>query len=189
MAETFDEYRNRILGYLGDRDPIRVQRATPARLQRLIRGVPRRVLLRRPAPGKWSIVEIVAHLADAELAMGWRLRNMLATPGVGLQWWDEHLWSEKCNYAGTSPHRSVATFRALRESNLALLRSVPREHWDSSYGVHDKPGRQTVIEFVRMEAGHDLNHLLQIQRLLGRKVSGGLGAAQRGDGADERRPG
>ena len=72
MAETFEEYRNRILGYLGDRDPIRVQRATPARLHRLIRGVPSRVLARRPAPGKWSIVEIVAHLADAELAMGWR---------------------------------------------------------------------------------------------------------------------
>lgn len=166
MAETFDEYQSRILAYLGDRDPIRVQRATPATLERLIRGAPRRVLARRPAPGKWSIVEIVAHLADAELAMGWRLRSMLATPGVRLQWWDEHLWSEKCQYARSSPDRSVATFRALRGSNLALLRSVPREHWDSAYGVHAKRGRQTVIEFVRMEAGHDLNHLLQIHRLL-----------------------
>jgi predicted enzyme related to lactoylglutathione lyase len=43
---------------------------------------------------------IRAHLADAELAMGWRLRSMLATPGVHLQWWDEHLWSEKCNFGG-----------------------------------------------------------------------------------------
>ncbi|HEV2731439.1 MAG TPA: DinB family protein, partial [Terriglobales bacterium] len=118
MAETFEEYKNRILGYLGHRDPIRVQRATPARLHRLLRGVPRRVLTRRPAPGKWSIVEIVAHLADAELAMAWRLRNMLATPGVSLPWWDEHLWSQKCNYAHIAPHRSIATFGALRESNL-----------------------------------------------------------------------
>ena len=73
------------------------------RLERLIRGVPRGVLTRRPGPGKWSIVEIVAHLADAELAMGWRLRSMLATPGVHLQWWDEQLWSEKCNYLRISP--------------------------------------------------------------------------------------
>ena len=166
MAETFDEYKNRILGYLGHRDPIRVQRAIPAKLHRLLRGVPRRVLTRRPAPEKWSIVEIVAHLADAELAMAWRLRNMLATPGVSLPWWDEHLWSQKLNYAHIAPHRSIATFRALRESNLALLRSVPRKRWSSSYGVHDKRGRQTVIDFVRMEAAHDLNHLLQIQRLL-----------------------
>jgi hypothetical protein len=52
MAETFDEYRNRILGYLGDRDPISVQRATPARLQRLIRGVPRHVAFATPRSGK-----------------------------------------------------------------------------------------------------------------------------------------
>src|SRR5262245_43829689 len=122
MAETFEEYRDRILGYLGNRDPMRVQAATPARLERLTRHAPPRVLARRPAPEKWSIVEIVAHLADAELAMGWRLRNMLATPGVRLQWWDEHLWSEKCCYKRMSPRRSVAMFRALRESNLALLR-------------------------------------------------------------------
>ncbi len=92
MAETFEEYRNRILGYL---EPTRVQKATPVRLHRLIRGVPSRVLARRPAPEKWSIVEVVAHLADAELAMGWRLRKMLATPGVGIPWWDEHPWSQK----------------------------------------------------------------------------------------------
>lgn len=81
----------------------------------------------------------------------------------------------------------MATFRALRESNLALLRSVPRQEWDASYGVHDKRGRQTVVEFVRMEAGHDLNHLLQIERLLGRKTRRKHAAAQQGDGADERR--
>jgi len=187
MAETFSEYRNRVLGYLGDRDPMRVQGATPGRLERLIRGVSRGVLTRRPGPGKWSIVEIVAHLADAELAMGWRLRSMLATPGVHLQWWDEHLWSEKCNYLRISPWRSVATFRTLRESNLALLRSVPPQEWGASYGVHDKRGRQTVVEFVRMEAGHDLNHLLQIERLLGRKTRRQHGAARQGGGPDERR--
>jgi hypothetical protein len=170
MAETFEEYRSRILGYLGDRDPLRVQAATPTRLERLIRDASPRALARRPDPEKWSVVEIVAHLADAELAMGWRLRNMLATPGVRLQWWDEHLWSEKCGYKRMPPRRSVATFRALRESNLALLRSVPRRQWQAAYGLHDTRGRQTIAEFVRMEAGHDLNHLLQIERLMGRKV-------------------
>ena len=88
MSETFAQYQSRVLGYLGSRDPIRVQRATPAALERRLRGQSRAVLARRPAPEQWSIAEIVAHLADAELAMGWRLRGMLASPGVELAWWD-----------------------------------------------------------------------------------------------------
>ncbi len=183
MAESFEEYRSRILGYLGDREPIRVQAATPARLERLIRGLPRRLLTRRPSPGKWSVVEIVAHLADTELVMGWRLRNMLATPGVHLQWWDEHLWSEKYDYLHIPPRRSVATFRALRQSNLAILRSVPRRQWDAAYGLHDKRGRQTIADFVRMEAGHDLNHLLQIERLLAGASEGRRRERSQGDTA------
>jgi hypothetical protein len=168
VNESFDDYRARVLGYLGKRDPLRVQAATAARLERLIKGAPGRVLARRPAPGKWSIVEILAHLADAELAMGWRLRNMLATPGVALAWWDEYLWSEKCGYARIPPRQSLATFRALRAGNLALLRSIPRRAWRSRFGVHAKRGRQTIADFVEMEAAHDLNHILQIQRLLAR---------------------
>ena len=82
MAETFEAYRNRVLSYLGDADPIAVQRATPSQLDRRLRDVAPEELIRRPSPEKWSIAEIVAHLADAELAMGWRLRNMLANPGV-----------------------------------------------------------------------------------------------------------
>lgn len=166
MGETFEEYRARVLGYLGDRDPIRVQQATPARLEALIKGVPRRVLGRRPARHKWSIIEIVAHMADAELAMAWRLRNMLASSGVRLPWFDQDIWATRLGYGATDPRRSAALFRCLRESNLALLRSVPRRRWRSCYGVHEVRGRQTVEEFVRLEAAHDLNHLRQIRAIL-----------------------
>jgi DinB superfamily len=70
MSESFEEYRARVLSYLGDRNPMRVLSNTPARLRRLTSDVSPRVLAKRPAVGKWSIVEIVAHLADAELAIG-----------------------------------------------------------------------------------------------------------------------
>ena len=96
MTESFREYRARVLGYLGSRDPMRVLAATSRRLAQLTDGRRRAALVRRPAPGKWSVVEIAAHLADAELAFGWRVRNMVATPGGPLQWWDEHLWSLNC---------------------------------------------------------------------------------------------
>src|SRR5580693_9334960 len=98
MAETFEAYRTRVLSYLGDEEPIGVQQATATQLDRRLRDVAPKELTRRPAPEKWSIAEIVAHLADAELAMGWRLRNMLANPGVALTWWDEAAWAERLGY-------------------------------------------------------------------------------------------
>jgi DinB superfamily len=168
MTESFAEYRRRVLGYLGPRDPMRVLAATPRQLAGLIEGHRRPALARRPAPGTWSTVEIVAHLADAELAFGWRIRSMVASPGVSLAWWDQHIWSEKCVYARIPVRQSLATFSALRSSNLALLRRVPRALHTAAYGVHDTRGRQSVREFVVLEAAHDLNHLSQIRGLLER---------------------
>jgi hypothetical protein len=111
-------------------------------------------------------------LADAELAMGWRLRNMLANPGVALTWWDQAVWAERLGYAQQDASLSAALFRALRESNLRLLASVPSARWAECYGVHEKRGRQTVEEFVRLEAAHDLNHLRQIDRILAGFMTG-----------------
>jgi len=172
MAETFEAYRTRVLSYLGDEEPIGVQQATPSQLDRRLRDVAPEELIRRPAPEKWSIAEIVAHLADAELAMGWRLRNMLANPGVALTWWDQAVWAERLGYAQQDASLSAGVFRALRESNLRLLESVPRARWVECYGVHEVRGRQTVEEFVRLEAAHDLNHLRQIDRILGGRMTG-----------------
>lgn len=169
MPESFAEYKKRILGNLGRQDPIKVQRATPVRLARLIGRVSRTELARRPAPTKWSVIEIVAHLADTEIAMAWRLRNMLATPGIRLQWFDQDIWVTRHNYAESDPRMSAALFRALRESNLALLLSVPRRKWNSCYGIHEVRSRQTVLDFVKLEAAHDLNHLHQIERIVKRE--------------------
>jgi hypothetical protein len=168
MAETFEAYRNQVLSYLGEEDPIVVQRATSAQLERRLRDVALEELTRRPAPEKWSIAEIVAHLADAELAMGWRLRNMLANPGVDLTWWDEAAWAERLGYAQQEASFSAGVFRTLRDSNLRLLASVPHTRWVECYGIHAVRGRQTVEEFVRLEAAHNLNHLRQIDSILGR---------------------
>lgn len=172
MGESFDEYRTRVLGYLGDRDPMRVLSSTPGRLRRLAAGASARAIRSRPAARKWSVVEIIAHMADAELAMGWRFRNMIATPGVPLQWWDEQLWSEACRYSGIPVAGSLELFGALRSSNLRLLRSISPEQLECSYGVHDKRGRQTVAQFVQLEAAHDLNHVQQIKRILAREPRG-----------------
>jgi uncharacterized damage-inducible protein DinB len=166
MAELFDEYRCRVLGYLGSRDPMLVLAATPRKLAQLIAGRSRRELERRPKTGKWSVQEIIAHLADAELAFAWRIRNVTVTPGVALQWWDEHLWAEALGYVRIPVQASLAAFVACRKSNTDMLRRVPPAAWRRAHGVHAKRGRQTLQDFVTMEAAHDLNHIRQIEALL-----------------------
>jgi DinB superfamily len=166
MTESFPEYRTRVLGYLGSRDPVGVLRVTPGQLARLLTGASRAALTTRPAPGKWSVLEIVGHLADAELALSWRLRNAIAAPGVALAWWDEAVWAERLGYQAISWRVSLGRFKALRLANLALLRSLPLAAWDGSYGTHPTRGRQSVREFVTLEAAHDLNHLRQIRALI-----------------------
>lgn len=165
MAESMQQYVKRVLGYLGKQHPLKVQQATAGRLARLVRGVPRKKLLRRPAPGKWAAGEILAHLADTELVFGYRCRAMLARNGMRIQAFDQEVWARTAKYARLDPRKSLERFRVLRESNLALLKSLPRRKW-SSYGVHEERGRETIARTVRLYAGHDLNHLQQISRIL-----------------------
>jgi hypothetical protein len=165
MQETVQEYTQRLLSYAGDKDPLRLQQAAPAKLAALLKGKTGKQLTQRPAPDKWSVAEIVAHLADAELAISWRLRQVLTTNAIPIQPYDQDLWARTFNYARRDPRQSLANFRALREANVALLKSVPRKLWEN-YGVHAERGNESVNHVVKMVAGHDLNHLQQVQRIL-----------------------
>ena len=165
MQETAQEYTQRLLSYGEGKDALRLQQAAPKKLALLIKGKTRKQLARKPAPDKWSIAEIVAHLADAELAISWRLRQVLANNAIPIQAYDQDLWAKTFNYTRRDPRQSLATFRTLREANLALLKSVPRKLWDN-YGVHQERGNESVNHVVRMVAGHDVNHLRQIEGIL-----------------------
>jgi hypothetical protein len=165
MQETVQEYTQRLLNYAEGKDPLRLQQAAPKRLALLVKGKTRKQLTRRPAPDKWSIAEIMAHLADAELAISWRIRQILSKNAVSIQAYDQEVWAKTFDYAHRDPRQSLANFRTLREANVALLKSVPRKLWDN-YGVHEERGNESISHLVRMVAGHDLNHLQQIQRIL-----------------------
>jgi len=84
MQETPQQYIQRILGFIDGKDPLRVQRETPRKLQTLIKPLSKKQLTQRPEPGKWSAAEILAHLADAELVGGWRMRLILGSNGVSV---------------------------------------------------------------------------------------------------------
>jgi len=165
MQETIQDYTQRLLSYGEGKDPLRLQQAAPKKLALLLKGKTGKQLMRRPAPDKWSIAEIVAHLADAELAISWRIRQILSNNAVPIQAYDQDRWAKTFDYAHRDPRQSLASYRALREANVALLKSVPRKLWDN-YGIHEERGNESVSHVVRMVAGHDLNHLQQIQRIL-----------------------
>jgi hypothetical protein len=165
MKETPQEYIARILGNVNGKNPLRVQAATPKNLERLVRGVPTSKLRKRPAPDKWSVVEILAHLADGEIVGSWRIRSILGAPGTPLQPFDQDAWVAAGHYAKRDPRKCIGQFRALREANLALFKSLTPEQW-KFHGMHAERGEETVEHIVRMFAGHDINHLQQIERIL-----------------------
>src|SRR5262249_7613899 len=112
-----------------------------------------------------SIAEIVAHMADAEVAIAWRLRQVLSNNAVSLQAYDQDSWAKTFNYSRRDTRQSMAYFTSLREANLTLLKSVSRKLWDN-YGVHQERGNESINHVVRMVAGHDINHLRQIEGIL-----------------------
>ena len=165
MSETVQQYTQRILANAEGQDPVKVQSATPKKLARLIKGVPGAKLRKRPAPEKWSVAEILAHLADAEIVIGWRMRSVLGAPGTPVQAFDQDAWAAAGRYAKRDPRESIELHRALREANLALLKSLSPEQW-KHFGQHAERGQESIEHIVRMMAGHDLNHIHQIERIL-----------------------
>jgi|ERR1700737_1727343 len=168
MQETPQQYTQRILGFGRGKNAVRVQQTTPRKLAALTRRLSPKQLKRRPAPGKWSIAEILAHLADAELVVGFRIRLILGANGTPIQAFDQDTWAQTFNYSRRDPKTSLATFRMLRENNLSLLKSVPGHLWEN-YGMHQERGKETVDHIVRMTAGHDLNHVAQVKTMAKRK--------------------
>jgi hypothetical protein len=165
MAETAQQYIQRMLSNVKGQDPLRVQSSTAKRLERLVKAVPTSKLRKRPAPDKWSVVEIVAHLADTEIVGSWRIRAILGAPGTAIQAFDQDVWAVAGHYTKRDPRKCIEQFRVLREANLALVKSLTPEQWQQ-HGMHAERGQETVEHIVRMFAGHDLNHLQQIERIL-----------------------
>jgi uncharacterized damage-inducible protein DinB len=164
MQETLQQYMQRILGYVEGKDPLRVQRDTPKKLAAAIRGLSPKQLKKQPAPGKWSIAEILAHLADTEVVAAWRLRQILSANGAAIQSFDQNVWAKTFDYAKLDAKESLRFFEVLRSGNVAMLKRLPRKAWDN-YGMHAERGKETVAKIVRMWAGHDINHLEQVKRI------------------------
>lgn len=168
MKETAQQYTQRILGHTEGKQPLEVQTATAKKLDRLIKGVPTSKLRKRPAPDKWSVSEILAHLADAEIVGGFRMRLILGAPGTPVVAFDQDSWVKSGHYDKRDPRKSLEQFRAVREANLALLKTLTPDQW-KHFGMHSERGQESIEHIARMFAGHDLNHMQQIEAILGKR--------------------
>jgi hypothetical protein len=139
---------------------------SPGRLQGLVSGASAEELRWTPEPGRWTIAQIAAHMADAEVVGAWRFRTVLAQDGVALQAYDQNAWASAFAYEDVPAADSVRLFGALRHATLKLLRRVDPARLKHA-GLHAERGRESVERLTVMYAGHDLNHLAQIERLLG----------------------
>ena len=165
MKETPQEYVQRILTYVCGKNPLNIQAQTAKELERLIEGASASRLRKRPAPGKWSVAEILAHLADTEIVASWRIRAILAAPGTPMQAFDQDAWVTAGHYDKRDPRKSVEVFRVLREMNVVLFKTLTPEQW-KHHGIHAERGAETVEYIVRLYAGHDLNHTHQVEQIL-----------------------
>ena len=157
-------YTAAILGALGDRDPLEVLRATPEAVRKAVAGLPAAVVSRPERPGKWSMGQVVQHLADAELVGAFRYRMILAHDRPAIAGYDQDRWAERLRYAESDLEGALTQFTALRAANLRLLgRTTPDER--QRVGVHEERGEESVDHTMRMYAGHDLVHLRQLARI------------------------
>lgn len=148
--------------YLNGQDPIAVLGKTGPRISELVNTIGERRMNEPRAPGKWSPREILIHLADCELAFGFRYRQTLALDNHTVQPFDQDLWAK--TYASYNAKQALETFTALRNWNLALVRSLTPEQLAKSC-VHPERGEETLRMLIEISAGHDLNHLPQLQEI------------------------
>lgn len=151
---------------LGDRDPIDAMNKAPKRVRKLVRDRSEKELAWKPAADKWSIKEVLAHLADGEVILGARMRFVAAMENPPLPGYDQDLFVARLGLEKTKSKDLLRAFEAMRELNVALLRRLPKDAF-ARVGLHAERGPESIQKMVGMYAGHDFVHEAQIERVLG----------------------
>src|SRR5215470_14547001 len=129
------EYLSRIRESVQGKDPLQLQGQAVGILEGLISSASNQQLIARPRKDRWSIGEILAHLAEDEIATAWRYRQMVEHSGIELPGFDQDMWANLGNYRSRTPRESLALFQLLREANLKFLEQLAPEQWEC-FGIH-----------------------------------------------------
>jgi DinB family protein len=163
-AEDTAAYVAALLDLLGDKDPVAVLRETPATIQRMLEAVRAELVTRPEAPGKWSIRDVMAHLADSELVGGFRLRMILAHDRPPLVGYDQDLWADRLRYNDVDIKDALEQFTALRRGNVRLWQRLGPADL-VRVGLHSERGEESLERLRVLYAAHDLLHRRQLERI------------------------
>jgi uncharacterized damage-inducible protein DinB len=165
VNEPFRAYVDSLFQALGSREPMEVLAEMPETLRRSVAGLSREQDGTPEAPGKWSVRQVVQHLADSELVGGFRYRMVFSQDAPELPAYDQELWAERMRYQDSHLETALADFAALRAMNLRLLRRATPEDLQNRVMRHPERGDEPLGHMIRLYAGHDLKHLGQIRRI------------------------
>jgi hypothetical protein len=156
-------YASFLDGALATADPLEVIKSTPVRLENILHSLGPEKLEISPAPGKWSVRDIMSHLADCEIVFAFRLRQALAEDRHVIQPFDQNRFA--LTYAGYDARMALNVFSAVRQWNIAFLAGLKPEDFDKPLN-HPERGDMVLQTIVETMAGHDLNHIKQVQAFL-----------------------
>ena len=157
-------YQQMLLEALGDDDPADVQRGTPAELRWLVADAGPR-LRTRPADGEWSALEVIGHIADAEVVYTARYRWILAHDEPPLIGYEQDDWVRRLRHNDDDPEELLRLVEGLRDANLALWERTPVEE-RARVGMHAERGPESFDLSFRLVAGHDRVHVAQARQTL-----------------------
>jgi uncharacterized damage-inducible protein DinB len=158
------DYIGSLMTVLGDRDPVQVLEELLPWLPGVVTGLSEAQLRQPEYDGKWSLIEVVQHLADHDLVYAYRIRMTVAMRTPQIQGFDQDLWASELRYREAKLDDALDQLRALRTINLRLLRSLSDEQLDRE-GLHTERGPESVRKILKMLAAHDIVHRWQIERI------------------------
>jgi len=154
---------------LGERDPLEVLAETGDRIPALAQALGPEGLKRSYAPGKWTAGQVLAHLADCEIAFGFRVRQIMSEPNLGIQTFEQDNWAR--HYSQMAAPEAVQAFQALRKWNLSLFRLLGKDEMEIS-APHPERGQEKAETVIRIMAGHTLHHVAQLEAMLDNPLAG-----------------
>jgi hypothetical protein len=158
-------YTQALLEVIGDRDPLAVMAELVPWVEQRVQSLDEAALRRPEKPGKWSVLEVLQHLADTELVYGYRVRMILTQDEPPIPGYDQDVWAQSFRYRDLPVADTLAQLRALRPANLRLYRSLDAAQ-RRRVGLHSERGPESVEHIMRMVGAHDLVHRRQIDRII-----------------------
>ncbi|HEX3319253.1 MAG TPA: DinB family protein [Terriglobales bacterium] len=138
---------------------------SPREIAAAVSGLPEKVLKYKPAPAKWSILEILAHLVDMETLYAYRMRQIVADKTPVLAPIDQDDWARNLGYMDENPAELVALYGLNRHHNVGLLRRLKAGDLDKT-AMHPELNKQVPLwDYVQKMGVHGPNHLKQIEQL------------------------